>query len=215
MKYNTVFWDWNGTIIDDIDIAIESINSLLMPRGMKHFQNIKEYHNVFCFPIIEYYKKAGFDYSIEPYEKLADEYMAVYNQKAKTAKVFPDVRNTLKTLHNQGVRQIILSASERLNLIEWLKDVGIYKYFDDVIGLDNIYAKGKIDIALNWLEKNTMDITKAVMIGDTTHDSEVAEAMGCDCILISRGHNGIEELKSTNCKVFENANELLNYLNQN
>lgn len=212
MKYNTIFWDWNGTIIDDIDISIESINSLLRSRKMKHFEKTEDYHSVFCFPIIEYYKKVGFDYNIEPYETLADEYMSIYNDKAKKALVFDDIYNALKVFHGKGIRQIILSASEKSGLSQWLKDVNIFNYFDDIIGLNNIYAKGKVDIALDWLEKNPVDLSKAVMIGDTTHDAKVAKAMGCDCILIARGHNSIDDLSAENCTVFYNAMRLIDYI---
>ena len=29
MKYDVIFWDWNGTIIDDVEICMETVNSLL------------------------------------------------------------------------------------------------------------------------------------------------------------------------------------------
>lgn len=213
MKYETIFWDWNGTIIDDLQASLDSVNGLFVKRNMKSFETPEDYFKVFCFPIVEYYKKAGFDFSIEPYEKLAVEYVDNYNRLSKSCRVFPDIKNALKKLHEKGVRQIILSASERAGLVEWLAALDILKYFDDVIGNDNIYAVGKADIALNWLDAHEeIDISRALLIGDTTHDFEVAEAMCCDCALVARGHNSRSDLAATGSPVFSDGKELYDHI---
>lgn len=213
MKYETVFWDWNGTIIDDLQASIDSVNALLMPRGLKTFATDDEYRNVFCFPVIDYYKKAGFDFKKEPFEILAAEYVDNYNALCRKCKVFPDIIAAVKSLKERGIRQIILSASERGGLIQWLSEIDILKYFDDVIGNDNIYAGGKADIALEWLSDNTfVNIEKAVLVGDTTHDAEVAAAMGCDAVLIPRGHSSRKELEATGCVTVDDGDSLMLYL---
>lgn len=212
MGYKTVFWDWNGTILDDLQIGIDSINELFLRRKMDCFKNSEDYFNVFCFPIIDYYKKAGFDYFKEPYEDLANEYMVEYYVKAENAPVFDDVVELIKKLHSKGIRQIILSAYKKDGLLELLKHYGLADYFDDVIGLDNIYAKGKIEIAKEWLLSHPFDVTTAVMVGDTVHDDEVAEAIGCDSVFIARGHNSFETLKKLGKPVFEDAKALEEYL---
>ena len=57
MKYKTVIWDFNGTVLDDLDICIESVNTLLRARGIKELESREEYRSVFGFPIIKYYEK--------------------------------------------------------------------------------------------------------------------------------------------------------------
>ena len=37
-----------------------------------------------------------------------------------------------------------------------------------------------------------------LLIGDTLHDHEVAEAIGCDCALIMHGHNNVAQLQTAN-----------------
>ena len=34
MKYKHLIWDWNGTLLDDTWLCIESINKILLKRGM-------------------------------------------------------------------------------------------------------------------------------------------------------------------------------------
>ena len=64
MKYKHIVWDWNGTLLDDRWLCIEAINIVLSSRGMPLVSN-KNYRDVFCFPVIEYYEKLGFDFTKE------------------------------------------------------------------------------------------------------------------------------------------------------
>ena len=51
---------------------------------------------------------------------------------------------------------------------------------------------------------------RALMIGDTLHDFEVAKAIGADCILLAWGHQDRERLEGTGCLVFNNISEVIN-----
>jgi len=195
MKYSHVIWDWNGTLFNDVDWCFRVINSMLSKRGIKTLQGIDEYREAFCFPIIQYYINVGFDFSIEPFEVLAKEFIALYHsEKSGNCKLYPNSEATLESLHKKGISQIILSASEKGNLLSQISEFDITKYFDEILGISDIYAKSKIDIGLEYLSKN--DIEKAVLIGDSVHDSEVAKALGVDCILIPNGHQKRERLQS-------------------
>ena len=53
-----VFFDFNGTLIDDIDLTLDIENKLLVQRGLNAVT--KEFYlDNFCFPVINYYKKSG------------------------------------------------------------------------------------------------------------------------------------------------------------
>jgi len=168
---------------------------MLSKRGIKTLQGIDEYREAFCFPIINFYRNAGFDFSAEPFEVLAKEYISLYHsEKSGNCKLYPNSEATLESLHKSGISQIILSASEKSNLLSQVNEFDIVKYFDEILGISDIYAKGKVDIGLEYISKN--DISKAILIGDSAHDCEVAEALGVDCLLIPNGHQTIETLQS-------------------
>jgi phosphoglycolate phosphatase len=184
---------------------------MLLKRGLKPLKERKEYHNVFCFPIIQYYRNVGFDFSIEPFEDLAKEYIFLYHSnKSGNCKLHSDVEMTLKTINNMGITQIILSASEINNLLSQIKEFNITGYFDEMIGLSDIYAKSKIDVGLEYLTRKK--VNKAILIGDTTHDYEVANALGVDCLLIPNGHQSKDTLLSCNVPVLDNISQVYKYL---
>ena len=86
-----VFFDFNGTLIDDIDLTLDIENKLLVQRGLNAVT--KEFYlDNFCFPVINYYKKSGFDLTKINFSELNAEFMNEYTERfLKDSKLFDDV----------------------------------------------------------------------------------------------------------------------------
>ena len=214
MDYTCIVWDFNGTIMDDVEIGIDSVNVLLEKRGLKTLKSREEYQSVFGFPIIDYYRRLGFDFDKEPYEEIAVEWVAEYTAREKTAKTVSGVKDLLDFFKKNGKRQIIISACEQQMLDRNLSLLGVRDYFDNVCGINNIYASSKESIAIAWREKNPDE--KLLFIGDTDHDCSVARAMGADCILVSQGHQSFETLTqySEYATVVRRMSDIISLLHQ-
>jgi len=109
-----------------------------------------------------------------------------------------------------GITQIILTASKMCNLQSQMSEFEITKYFDELLGLTDIYGKSKIDIGLDYMKRN--HISKAVLIGDSRHDYEVAQALGADCILIPNGHQSRETLMTCGVPVLNDISDVVDYI---
>ena len=212
MKYTYCIWDFNGTIFDDIGASIAAVNTLLAERGIKTLDSKDKYQEVFDFPIIDYYRRIGFDFDKEPYEVIAPLWVDLYLENSKNSGLFEDVIPTLDFFDKMGVKQSVLSASERNMLTGQLRDLGIYDRFEEIMGIDNIYAESKIAIAKDWKQRHEGE--RALFIGDTTHDYETAEVLGADCYLISAGHQLEYKLRAAgeNVKIFPSLSALVEYL---
>ncbi|MBQ4349549.1 MAG: HAD family hydrolase [Clostridia bacterium] len=208
MKYKYIMWDWNGTILDDLQINFEIENTLLSRRGKKTMQAIEEYHEKFGFPIISFYEKLGFDLENEKFEDIARDYVFEYDERFPEAEIFPDAEGVLREFKFKGLRQMILSATEQKFLEKQVRAHDIDYLFTDILGTKDVYAKSKVDIALRWISENDIDSAEVLFVGDTTHDFEVAENIGCDCVLIARGHNSYDRLLATGATVLEDIEEL-------
>lgn len=204
MKYSIVIWDFNGTVLDDAAVSIEAINTVMASRNMKLIENKKDFQNVFCFPVEAYYKRLGFDFDKEPFSVPADEWVALYNEKKFTSPLTDGVCEVLKALKEAGVRQIVMSASEKDLLAAQLDSHGISQYFDEVIGTGDFYAKGKTELAEKWAhENNELDKKSVLFVGDTDHDYESAKIIGCDALLYSGGFMSREKLELLNVPVID------------
>ena len=193
MNYTDVLWDFNGTILDDVDACIRCANRLLAAHGLPTLASPEAYRAVFGFPIVEYYRRLGFDFSKISYDALAVEWVRYYREEMQDVALCPEVISTLERFRAAGLRQQILSATHKNLLEEQTRKLGIHALFDDFLALDNIHAHSKVDVGRAW--RAAYPAARPVMLGDTDHDAETARAIGADCILLTTGHQGRDTLE--------------------
>lgn len=212
MKYKYIVWDWNGTLLDDVDVCLESINIVLERYKLPKLKSVKEYRENFCFPIINYYKAIGFDFTKYSFKTVGKEFIDIYTKLSSKCNLHNDALETLILLRNRNFNQIILSASQQTNLLNQVNQYNIQHYFKNILGIKDIYANSKLDIAKNWISSFKIDNTNVLFVGDTIHDSEVAKSLKCDCILCSQGHQDYNTLIESGNKVFKDLNTIYRYI---
>ena len=212
-KYSDIIWDWNGTLLDDVSLCSKIMNNLLVSRSLPAL-SINRYKEIFTFPVKDYYIKAGHDFTEESFEKIGAEFMEEYEVKKYNCKLFPFSTEVLQKIQSLNIRQHLLSAYRAENLIKFIENYSISKYFSFVKGLDHIYADDKIEIGKELINEITTDGTNpdVILIGDSIHDFEVANEIGTDCLLIGNGHQNIERLRKLNVPVLSDLEELYNLL---
>lgn len=206
-KWTNIFWDWNGTLLNDVDECVELINVSLKKRGLAPL-NRGDYLEKFQFPVKKYYEAVGFDFSRESFEEAGKEFISGYSKKMFDCQLHQSALDILKKFKEAGLKQYVLSALNEDALHKCIANFGLAEYFDKVRGLDDHYAHSKVELGKKLLEDAEISPRCAVMIGDTIHDFDTAQAMGIDCILVASGHNSLERLKICNAPVFESLEML-------
>lgn len=211
---DTIIWDWNGTLLNDVDICIDVINKLLLERNHQPL-NKNRYHEIFTFPVKDYYTEAGFDFSTEPFDKIAIEFMDGYFENLNRANLFRDVVPVLESFKKMGFCQYMLSAMEHESLLSSVKEKGIFDFFGEISGIQDHFATSKIDMAKNFMKKLAIENNRCCLIGDSIHDFEVASELGIGCLLVANGHQSYNRLTTTGCQVVTCLKETLQYFNIN
>lgn len=213
IKY--VFLDFNGTILDDFDLCFEILNELCRKYGVKEVDK-KTYRNIFGFPVQDYYVKVGFDFNKIPYKDINIYFMGEYGKRwAKETKVFKNFAKYIKKIKADGIKVYIITATRKELLEEQLKFFEIYDLFDGFAACDNDLGKGKIEYSKDLIIEKNINVKKAVFMGDTLHDYEVATHLDMKCLLFTKGHNSKEKLKTTNSKLINSYRELYKYIEKN
>jgi len=186
---------------------MDCMNGLLRKRGMR-LLTAERYQEAFDFPVIEYYRRLGFDFSKESFEELGTEFMDDYERRRLESGLRDGAVEILEAVRAAGRSQSVLSAYKQTTLEELLQHFGVRDFFIRVVGSDNHYAGGKVEQGLGWIRELGVAPPDVLLIGDTVHDYEVASAMGTACWLIPCGNHSKERLLQCGVPVFDTLREL-------
>jgi len=208
-RFKHIIWDWNGTLLNDTWLCVEVLNGLLARRGRAPISS-EDYRQNFGFPVIEFYHYLGFETDVDSFEQVSREFIGDYEARWLTeCALHPQAQEILLEMAQRGLTHSVLSAAKQEALEIGIRHFGIHPHFEALCGTDNIYAQGKIERGRQWIGQLDWDPHEVVLIGDTLHDFEVAEAMGTECILLAHGHHTPERLAATAKPVAHSLRELI------
>ena len=203
-----IFFDFNGTLLDDVFLTFDIENQLAKKYGVPPF-SMEKYLDVFCFPVRDYYEKIGFDLSKIDFNKLSHEFMdEFYKRFSKDTKLYDGLIQFLSKLKKEGYKLFVVSATKHEDLVNQLKEKEIDMFFDDFIGSNNIAGKGKIDYSKDFVNSKNINTNESVFVGDTIHDYEVGSALKMKVVLVTFGHNSEKLLKTVSSNLVSNYDEL-------
>lgn len=202
-----VVWDWNGTLFNDAWLCMDVMNGLLREHALP-LLTLERYQRIFDFPVIEYYRRLGFDFERHTFEELGTAFIRGYEERRLECDLHDGALALLDALRDAGITQTVLSAYEHRTLVSLLTHFGIIDYFEEVIGIDDHYAGGKADKGRAWIARTQTAPARILLIGDTLHDVEVAQVMGVRCVLVAGGNQHRDRLAETGVPLFGSLREL-------
>ena len=169
MRPELLIWDFNGTILNDMELCFAIENEMLSERGMPPITR-EWYLEHFSFPIRDYYIQMGYTFETESYERVSEVFMQRYNERFETCPLREGVLDALAAFQRAGIPQTLLSVTQQ----DYIARIGI-------------------------------EPKDALFIGDTDHDFEAAQAVGCPCVLLLHGHQSKNVLSRCGVPIYESA----------
>ncbi len=210
MSYRYIFWDFNGTIIDDVNIALGCVNDLLDRKNKAHI-TLEEYYTYVDTPIVKFY------YHILPpeeidFSEISKSFHEDYAKREAESKLAPGIYELMEKLNEKGIHQYVVTANNINEATYYLEKLGVSKFIEKLVGPDDFRVGSKIEMAKELFDSLNISRNDALFIGDSLHDVEVANALGIDCITVSYGHQGRRFLEEHNAFVADSAQELEKYI---
>lgn len=195
MKYDTVIFDMDGTLLNTIGDLAWSLNKCLSLFGMplKTVAEVAEMVGDGALMLIRRAVVPGTDE--ETIYKAFTEFKRIYAEHlAVDTRPYPGITALLDILAEEGYKIAIVSnkpdkAVKKLNAVYFGKKIAVA--VGDRNGAKTKPAPDLVNIALNELKS---DIEGAVYIGDSEVDIKTAKNCGMDCISVSWGFRSRERL---------------------
>ena len=185
-------FDWNCTLIDDVEACLDAKNAALAYLGAEQL-DLSGLREIFTFPIIHAYQKAGVDadHYLEHAEKISEIFVETYKHAAKNCQLREGVHEVLDWLHANNIPAIILSNHLMHPLKEDVAHMGLNHHFEAILGTKHyatiIRKMDKQERLENYMAEHGYDPGQSLIIGDTHEEAELARNLGMTGISITGG----------------------------
>jgi phosphoglycolate phosphatase len=210
-NFKHIIWDWNGTLLDDVKLLRDIVNSFLLQYDMNPLSE-QEHQDLFGFPIKEYYIRMGFDFSRISYRQICVDFTREYYRRVEECHLREGALDLMQALDQKGLTQSILSVSEQIPLERTVKQFRIQHYFTDIVGREDHSGGSKLEMGRRFISRRGINPGKVFLVGDTVHDHEVAQDLGVSCLLVESGYQSRERLSRCGCPVMNSLREVLTHI---
>lgn len=191
-SYEHIIFDWNGTLLSDVDHVWESLVGSLEAFKIPKIPR-EEFRDRFFFPIKDFYQTIGI--ALEYHNDFNKEYHRRYFEGYQKMNLFEGTHELLSKLKKEGKKLSVLSASEENHLHEAVDFFGVKQHMVEVFGLCNLGAEGKASRGKDLLDKVNSHKPRTVIVGDTLYDERVGKHIGIETLLVADGIQSFEQLK--------------------
>lgn len=212
--YQYILFDLDGTLTDPREGITKSVQYALAKMGIEE-PDLSALEHFIGPPLYDEFRRC-YDFD----DVQAKQAVAAYRERFsvdgwKENILFDGVPAMLKTLRAAGKTLAIASSKPTLFVEKILELFEIASYFDVVSGatLDgSISTKAQVvERALTLL--SVKDRKSAVLVGDRMHDVEGARSCGIDCVGVTFGFGGLQELRQAGAKyIVQDFAELMHLL---
>ncbi len=206
-----IFWDWNGTLLDDARLCASIINGILAKYDLPDI-TYEEYRLSFDFPVRCYYERLGLSGQNVSFKQTSVEFIEAYRRRWKVCSLQSKAKVVLRSIQRLEIPQSIITAGKETLLNGFVEHHGLQDFFVRLVGVDDIYASGKVECAMQYARSLNIKSNEILLVGDTIHDHEVASALGAASLLYTRGHHPPERLEPLGVPVISCLSEVLEYI---
>ncbi|VTU33346.1 HAD-IIIA family hydrolase [Variovorax sp. RA8] len=185
-RFDLIAFDWDGTLYDSTRLIVRCIQAAVVDvGGARPSENDAAW--VIGLGLAEALARAAPDVPREKYAELGVRYRYHYLKHQDDLVLFDGVLPLLDALQNRGHKLAVATGKSRRGLNEALATVALRERFDASRTADETFGKPHPRMLLELMEELEVPPERTLMIGDTTHDLQLAINAGCASVGVSYG----------------------------
>ncbi|WP_259454546.1 HAD family hydrolase [Streptomyces ginkgonis] len=200
-----IVWDWNGTLLHDTDVVVESVNACLAVFEAGPI-TVERYRDEYCVPIPRFYQRLlGRELSGPEWERLDGAFQRHYAQHAGRAALTEGATDLLLSWQRGGHTQSLCSLALHDQLTPLVTRLGIAGHFtrvDGSTGEGNRTGKAE-QMARHLAALGSVPPERTVVIGDATDDALAAAHIGAHAVLYTGGSHSRRSLQRAGAPVVD------------
>lgn len=208
-----VVFDWDGTVMDSIGRIVSSlraaasISELVVPTE----HQAKQIIGLSLDPAFDILFPGMTDQQRQlMFLHYREQYML---HDTTPSPLFSGVEQVLKQLKDRNIKLAVATGKQRRGLARMFAETGLEKYFDTSRCADEAQSKPHPDMLQQILLELEVKAEHAIMVGDTSHDMKMAQAIAMPRVGVTHGVHGRDVLSQFAPKaIIDTMPELLQFI---
>ena len=192
-RYDLIVFDWDGTVMDSTALIAGSIQAACRDLDLPVPDDETARH-VIGLGLTEALRYAVPDAPESLYEPLIARYRHHFLAQDGTIPLFDGAREAIAELHSAGYLLGVATGKSRMGLDRALESSGLKKYFHATRTADQTFSKPNPAMLLELMDELVVDPVRTLMVGDTTHDLQLAQNAKVDAVAVGHGAHPAEQL---------------------
>jgi phosphoglycolate phosphatase len=185
-SYELVIFDWDGTLMDSTGLIASCIQATCRDMGLA-VPGEADAKWIIGLGIAQSLASVAPGLDPERQRQFAERYRGHFLAREDEAPLFGGVRELLGELRGRERRLAVATGKSRRGLERAMGASGLAAFFEATRCADEGFPKPHPDMVLALLERTGVDPARAVLVGDTTHDLELAANAGIDAVAVTYG----------------------------
>ena len=193
-RYDLIVFDWDGTVMDSTAVIVNSVQSACRDLDLPVPGDAAARH-VIGMGLEQALRHAVPDAPESMYGPLMERYRHHFLAQDATIPLFAGARELITGLHEAGYRLAVATGKSRHGLDRVLQSSGLQPYFHATRTADQTFSKPHPAMLLELMEELGVIQERVLMVGDTTHDLQMAINAGVDAVGMTQGAHPVEQLR--------------------
>ncbi len=202
--FDLIAFDWDGTLFDSTQLITRCIQAAVEDVGGQRPQAARASY-VIGMPLMAALAHAAPDVPEHLYPQLGESYRFHYKKNEHELTLFPGVVELLEWLKTQHYWVTIATGKSRAGLNAALHFDALKGLIDDSRTADETAGKPDPLMLHELMSMYGVSPSRTLMVGDTSHDLEMAKRAGCPSAAVTYGAHEDHELKKYQPMVFANS----------
>jgi phosphoglycolate phosphatase len=196
-RYDLIVFDWDGTVMDSTSVISGSIQAACRDLGFAVPSDETARH------VIGLGLDQALQYAVpELTDTLRPDLVARYRHhflsQDAAIPLFDGARETIAELHGAGYWLGVATGKNSNGLNRAMESSGLKAYFHATRTADRTFSKPNPAMLLELMDELGVSAERTLMVGDTTHDVQMAQNAKVDVVAMGHGAHPPEQLRELN-----------------
>ncbi|MGC3964381.1 MAG: HAD-IA family hydrolase [Rhodocyclaceae bacterium] len=214
-RFDLIVFDWDGTLMDSTSLIARSLQAAFRDLSLA-VPTVEQANHVIGLGLADAIQYLAPELPVADHPRLAERYRHHYLGQDIESELFAGVPELLAALRQDGYNLAVATGKARRGLDRVLTHTGLQPFFHATRCADETFSKPHPQMLLELMDALFAEPDRTLMIGDTTHDLQMARNAGTHALGLTHGAHPVEELAELEpLAILSSITELQAWLNTN